>query len=244
MKSLVELTNAEWEKVSREEFVGKTLRIFLSYSADDKILAGKIKSILGRFNINVFLAHEDIQPLQEWEEELIHNLNNCDIFIPILTKNFLNSDWTSQEIGIAYSKQKLIIPLKIDVAPYGFIGKIQALKVSEDIIEESSQKILEIIGRERLLKENLMDCLIQSLDNVHNFDSADRRLDILKEQDFNEIQINEIFRKAIKNNQIRMSTKGKHHLQKWLSEYSDKIDPFLKTIFQKVQNSFQVFIKD
>lgn len=239
---MAEITKEEWENLNQMGFAGKTLRLFLSYSAEDKIIAGQIKTILEKFDVRVFLAHEDIQPTQEWEEEIIHNLNNCDVFLTLLTDNFLKSDWTCQEVGIAISKQKPIIPLKINIDPYGFIAKIQALRINKDNLGDSCLKIIEIIAKNKLLKENLKDCLIQSLHKSHDFDSAEIRLDVLKEFDFTELQINEIFRQAILNNQIRMSHKGKLLLKGWLDEYSAKIDPFLKIIFEKVKNDFQMFI--
>lgn len=241
---MLEIKKQEWVRIKETEFMGKSLRLFLSYPSEDKILAGKIKNILEQFQIRVFLAHEDIVPTKEWKEEILHNLNNCDIFLPLLTQNFVKSEWTSQEIGIAYSNDKLILPLKVDIDPFGFIGHLQALKIDEELIEFSCKKIIEIISMDRILKENLKDCVIQSLDKVYDFDSGEKRLVILENLDFNEVQITEIFRKAIIDNQIRMSRKGEDQLQKWLSEYSNKIDPFVKELFEKVQDEFSFSISD
>ena len=72
--------------------------------------------------LKAFLAHDDIEPTQEWEGVIIDNLKDCDVFIPLLSENFKESTWTDQETGIAVSEEKLIIPLKIDIDPYGFIG--------------------------------------------------------------------------------------------------------------------------
>ncbi|NIP62208.1 MAG: TIR domain-containing protein [Nitrosopumilaceae archaeon] len=241
---MVEITREEWDKIKESDFVAKSLRLFLSYSSKDRRIAGKIKNSLEQFQIRVFLAHEDITPTQEWEEEILHNLNNCDIFCPLLTKNFVRSEWTSQELGIAFCKQKFILPLKLDVDPYGFINKIQALKINEDVIDDSVKRIIEIINRDKILRDSLRDCVIQSLEKVNDFDSGAKRLAILEIFEFNNVQITEIFRKAIIDNQIRMSRKGKRQLRKWLEEYSDKIDPFVKNLFEKVRDEFFITISE
>ncbi|HIH44794.1 MAG TPA: toll/interleukin-1 receptor domain-containing protein, partial [Candidatus Methanoperedenaceae archaeon] len=63
----------------------KSLRIFLSYSTNDKVIAGSLKTLLELMGFEVFLAHEDIEPSVEWQEEIKDNLDKCDIFIPLLT---------------------------------------------------------------------------------------------------------------------------------------------------------------
>ncbi|MDI6778481.1 MAG: hypothetical protein QMD77_04835 [Patescibacteria group bacterium] len=60
--------NNEFRDVS-SEYIGRTSRVFVSYSTKDKSIAGKIKEQLEIFGLEVFLAHEDINvPLGEWEK--------------------------------------------------------------------------------------------------------------------------------------------------------------------------------
>ena len=92
------LTKKEKEKIASDNYEGKTIRIFISYSSVNKSLAGEIKRILEQYGLSVFLAHDDIPPLCDWQEEISNSLNGCDVFIPILTHSFRNSDWADQEI--------------------------------------------------------------------------------------------------------------------------------------------------
>jgi len=241
---MVTITKDEYVKIKETEFIGKSLRIFLSYSSEDKILAGKIKDYLEQFHVRVFLAHEDIEPTKEWQEEILHNLNDCDVFLPLLTQNFIKSKWTSQEVGIAFANNKTIISLQVDITPFGFIAREQGLPINEVIGEFSYKDIIETISKKNILKENLKDCIIQSLVKVGNYDSGEKKLEFLENLDFNEVQITEIFRIAVINNQIRCSRKGISQLRKWLEDYSDKIDPFVKELFEKVQNDFVVTLSD
>lgn len=125
---------------------GSKLKAFLSYSRLDKKLAGHIKHALKECGIEAFLAHEDVEPSVEWVEEIKTELETCNIFLPILTNNFHNSDWTDQETGIAFTRDKLIIPLKVKKDPYGFISKIQAFSLDPNAIVSSCHELVEIIN--------------------------------------------------------------------------------------------------
>lgn len=108
------------------------IQIFLSYSHKAKKLAGELKEGFEYFDFSVFLAHEDIEPSAQWRAEIRKNLRDCDVFIPLLTKTFPESDWTDQETGIALALKKKIIPVKVHQNPHGFIGAVQAMKWNKE----------------------------------------------------------------------------------------------------------------
>jgi len=93
------------------------IQIFLSYSHKSKKLAHELEEGLESFEFSVFLAHEDISPSKPWRKEIRKNLRDCQVFVPILTKGFEESDWTDQETGIALARKKKIIPLKVNRNP-------------------------------------------------------------------------------------------------------------------------------
>lgn len=84
---------------------------FLSYSHQDRQLAGLIKGTLNYYGFDTFLAHEDLQPSVEWQEIILINLKECLVFLPLLTDSFIKSDWTDQETGIAIALDKIIVPI-------------------------------------------------------------------------------------------------------------------------------------
>lgn len=205
-------------------FIGKTIRIFLSHTEKYKKLAGEIKSSFKDFGIEVFLAHDDLTPSKDWRDELVRNIKTCDIFIPLLTEDYSDSQWTDQECGMAYYDNKIIIPLKIDVDPYGFIGKYQALKFNSKLISESCEEILDIIWEHKSLEEQLKDCLIRAFIRSITFRGAERRAERLdKYKSFTEEQIEEIIRGSIKNTQINDSYGCKPILRKWLKKFNKSI---------------------
>lgn len=197
----------------------KSIRIFISYNTLDKDLAGKIKTLLSNYGLEVFLAHEDISPSKEWEDVILQNLDSTDIFIPLITKKFLISDWTDQESGIAFIKNKFIIPLVVDTHPYGFLGKYQELKINQQNIYETCLKIINTIVDNDKFYENMSYLLINSLKNSSSFDDAGIKANVLSTIKIkNSKQMDLIIKSIIDNNQIR---------------FSFRAFPFLSTIFNE-----------
>lgn len=201
-------------------------KIFLSHSHHDKEYAGMLKGELERFGCQVFVAHEDINPSQDWQEAIIKSLRECDAFIPLLTESFASSDWTDQETGIATAFGKVIVPIKIDSDPYGFIAKIQALKWDDDEEEQSFKKLVKVLMVKKLLT---VEDLILRFMSSYSFDDAALNSEFLMDSDtdFTKDQINSIVRYAMSNSQIARSFKAKPILDSLFSAYSGTIDPKL-----------------
>ena len=83
-----------YENRELSTYVGRTVRVFVSYATANKILAGNLKVALEEFGLEVFLAHEDINPSAEWPGAILQNLKSTDIFMPLITENFKTSLWT------------------------------------------------------------------------------------------------------------------------------------------------------
>ncbi len=103
-------------------------RLFISHLSSNKQSASYLKSCLSNYGIDCFVAHEDITPSKEWEIEIEKALFTMDALCAILTRDFINSEWCDQEVGIALGQKKLVISVNKGAVPYGFIGKYQALK--------------------------------------------------------------------------------------------------------------------
>ncbi|KZB69316.1 toll/interleukin-1 receptor domain-containing protein [Thalassospira sp. MCCC 1A02491] len=121
-----------------------SLHVFISHKADKKKRAHKLKEGLSRYGISSFVAHDDIKPAEEWQVAIEKALFSSDALIALICDEFSASDWTDQEVGIAIGRQIPIFPVKLsDTAnPYGFIGKIQAFKVTPDTLEDFISRLL------------------------------------------------------------------------------------------------------
>jgi hypothetical protein len=64
------------------------LKVFISYSSQDKVLGGLFKQCFENYaGFSVFLAHEDISPALEWELKIVKKLKEADVIIPLITDN-------------------------------------------------------------------------------------------------------------------------------------------------------------
>lgn len=240
-----EITSVEFrilqESNGKEEIevthVVKAIKVFLSYSAIDKKLAGKIKRRLEDYGLEVFLAHEDIAPSAEWQKTILQNLENCNVFIPVFTKNFKDSDWTDQEIGIVLAKKKFIIPLSVDIIPYGFLNKLQSLKLSSKPIYLSCEEIIKILKDNSKFERPLLNSVIKTFLNSENFEEAKNKSRILLKFDeaFTAKQVNEIIRGSTQNNQIYGSFGAQCALRELIQKHNEVVD---KNLTRKLYEKF------
>jgi hypothetical protein len=107
-------------------------RAFISYSTADREVARELKKVFEAFGIEAFLAHEDIQVSDEWRRRILAELLTCNIFVPILSRSFLASDWCPQEVGVVSGREAVaVVPLSLDdTIPRGFIAHIQGRRVT------------------------------------------------------------------------------------------------------------------
>ncbi|MGD0207645.1 MAG: toll/interleukin-1 receptor domain-containing protein [Verrucomicrobiota bacterium] len=125
------------------------MHAFISYSTVNKKWSSPVKSALLSVGFQGFLAHEDLQLSEEWKASIIDELNKADVFVAILSNEFKQSEYCSQEVGFIVSRKKvLIIPLSIDgTIPYGFISHLQGVRVSNE--DKISQVIPAVLLRKR-----------------------------------------------------------------------------------------------
>jgi hypothetical protein len=124
-----------------------SFRLFVSHTHSHQAFAGSLREALLRWGVDAFVAHDRIEPSQEWQAEIESALNTCDALTAVLTKDFVESRWCDQEVGFCIARGILIVPLSlyIDpdgyVDPHGFIGKYQRMNAIE------SEEPLPVAGR-------------------------------------------------------------------------------------------------
>lgn len=152
---------------------------FLSYQTAEKHKAGKVQMLLKRFGVNSFMAHEDIDISLRWQEEILRNLREADIFIALLSKAYLASFFCVQEAGMAIMREKemRIIPLSLDgtVSP-GFMGHIQSRRVKDE-----DYKGLLLSAFAGFKPHITVDFLIHDLEGSSDFRGAEARFAALNQ---------------------------------------------------------------
>ncbi|MGH8016565.1 MAG: toll/interleukin-1 receptor domain-containing protein, partial [Candidatus Zixiibacteriota bacterium] len=140
----------------------------------------------------------------EWEQRIITELQECHIFVALLTKEFNGSDWTNQEAGIAISLSKTIIPLILSQkSPHGFLRKYQAEKLKVRNLRVNCKEIIASFIENPQFNDAFRNGLISKFGGSTGFiethDSIDR---ILEFPGYTEIHLSAMENWIKKNDQI------------------------------------------
>jgi TIR domain len=183
------------------------VRAFLSYQTKEKLVAAEIAQILDELGVSSFMAHEDIDVSQEWQDRILDELSSADIFVAVLSQNYLSSSYCLQESGIAVfrSAEITIIPISIDttISP-GFMGYIQSKRAKPGQIDRD----LLLNGIAKHDVGFVIDRLIARLSGSGTYRSAEnnfRRLSPFLKRATREQNV-AILRAALDNNQIAHAT--------------------------------------
>ena len=185
----------------------RPVETFLSHADEDKIIARKLADALEIYGFRVFVAHDDIGIGEEWEKTLKDKIQQSELFLVLLSKNFHNAHFTDHEVGIASAYNKKIFPVRVDdTKPYGFMSRFQAQKISPEIIKDEvgsmTNRLITLTDEgKRLLEDKINDfCTANSFD-----DASTRSKHLFELFNFTPKQINKIADAYIRNDQIRRS---------------------------------------
>lgn len=127
------------------------MRVFLSYSSDDKELAREIAATLRADGLDVWDDSTEIFPGDNWAAKIGEGLRTSTAMVVLLSHQSLRSDFVKHEISYALGdpgyKKKLIPVLigSLDVAdeeeiPW-ILRHMQVIRVTDDNREESKRLI-------------------------------------------------------------------------------------------------------
>lgn len=131
----------KYSDIATASLKSEEIEIFFSYSHKDRLLAGKIASLLIEKGISVFLAHEHIEVSKEWRDEIFEHLKTANVLLALLTPNYKKSVWANQEAGYMFGK-KACMPAKIisliveetQIEKFGFLEAFQGFNLRKKIL--------------------------------------------------------------------------------------------------------------
>lgn len=213
----------------------RDMKGFMSYSSIDKEMAGVLKVELGEFGIDAFLAHQDIRPTRKWRKVILFELQACEVFLALITKNFDRSDWTDQETGFVLARKVPIVAIAVGKSrPHGFLEEEQAFILTADNVEQAAWEIAKIIGEQPSLAERFLDGLISSYAASESYDESNERTPRLLEMSaFTAKQAERVLKAAIENSQINWGKVACPALRKFASRYSPILAPSLIKAVEK-----------
>ena len=102
------------------------IRIFISYSHEDKELVLKLEEILKANGLEP-LWTEKLSGGSGFDDQIKIFIEHAHVFMPVLTKKSIARGWVHQEIGYAVALNIPVFPVTIEnVTPGGMLQMIQA----------------------------------------------------------------------------------------------------------------------
>lgn len=105
-----------------------SFRLFLSHHTSIKVPTHNLKIALLRYGIDSFVAHDYIKPTKDWQSVIEGALRAMDALVALVNEEFRASKWCDQEVGVAIGRDRLVIPVRLGVDPYGFMGRYQGVQ--------------------------------------------------------------------------------------------------------------------
>jgi len=148
-------------------------RVFISHVMSHRTEASALKSALQRFYVSSFVAHVDIEPTKEWENEILAALRSADALVALLTPDFHASNWTDQEVGFVMGREKLVLSIRLDeVAPYGFIGRSQAVDGRKRSPEQLAASLFAALARHDITRKRMAEAVVAGFERSATFEAA------------------------------------------------------------------------
>ena len=123
-------------------------RVFISYASHDKPFADSLAELLGAHGFKIWY-NGHVQAGEEWEQSLKEALQDSNLFIPLVSDDYMKSAFTLFELGGAMGLNKNILPIHLsgDVQKMPFRFKkyqmVDAQKMDNDalldIIEQQTR---------------------------------------------------------------------------------------------------------
>ncbi len=183
-----------------------TFRLFLSHVSKHKAEVAQLKTQLSRLGVAAFVAHEDIEPSLEWQDEIELALRSMHALVALVTPDFSKSSWTDQEIGWALGRGLPVIPVRLGADPYGFAGKVQAVAGDLGNPLILADALIEVLRRNRHTHGEIKRAFVSAFEEAKSFAMAKALCaQILEIDDFTDDEIARLKNACRENDQVKGS---------------------------------------
>lgn len=199
------------------------VRVFLSHKVSVKEQTSKLKKSFARCRISAFVAHEDIEPTEEWQRAIEKALFSMDALVALLSEDYHDSKWTDQEVGVAIGRGVPLIAVRLGLDPYGLMGKGQGLGgCSWSDTNTIAVKVFHLLHKLLPDKSQLFECALSAYASADSWtDSAwkvEHLLSVFKT--LNTGQIERVVKTYKTNRQNKDSFKGRNLLESLLKKWT------------------------
>jgi nucleoside 2-deoxyribosyltransferase len=176
------------------------LRLFVVHLAVHRFFAAELQEALLNFGVSCFVAHNDIEPTQEWQAQIETALATCDALVALLHENFHVSNWTDQEIGFAMGRGVPAFAVRFDQDPYGFIGRFQAFNGNGKTAAVLARELFDAYRKNKQTQRRMSEVLVGLFEESGSFADAKVRIGYLEDLELWEPSFSTRIRSAAKTN--------------------------------------------
>jgi len=201
------------------------VRVFLSHKSSLKQETARLKESYARCGVAAFVAHENIEPTQEWQWEIERALFSMDAMVALLSKDYHDSNWTDQEVGVAIGRGVPLIAVRLGMDPYGLMGKGQGLGgCSWDNPDSIAIKVFQLLYKRLPDKSRLFECALSAYAASENFNDSTWKVEHLLSifANLTSDQTDRVVGAYRTNGQNRRSWKGTDQLQRLLEQWTGR----------------------
>src|ERR1041384_4431733 len=88
--------------------------IFISYSRKDSPRAMAFGEALKDRGASVWIDQHGIEAAASWSGEIVRAINQCSIFVLMLSASSVDSENVIREVALAFEKKKKILPIELE----------------------------------------------------------------------------------------------------------------------------------
>ena len=141
-------------KASVQHTSGQSYLIFISHSTKDRWIARQIAGLLEKaglkWGVKAFLDERDIEFGDSISETIRQNIQSCNEFLVLLTRNSIDRPWVLIEINAAGGQNKKIIAVIDKVSPEEMPEIMLPYRAVD--LNDLDEYINQMVGRARGVK--------------------------------------------------------------------------------------------
>ena len=199
------------------------VRVFLSHLAKHRKFAADLQAAMDEYGLTAFVAHNDIDPTAEWQNEIETALSTCEVLVALLHDGFKQSNWTDQEVGFAMGRGLPVFSVRYDQDPYGFIGRFQAFNGNGKTAGALALEIFDVLRQHKQTQRRMAEVLVSRFESSYSFQNAKGNMKLLEELDTWNPSYSERIAKAVEaNSQISGSWGVPERVEKLVGIWKEK----------------------
>jgi hypothetical protein len=176
------------------------LRLFVSHLAEFREEAAGLQEQLTAYGVTAFVAHNDIAPSAEWQNEIEAALATADCLVALLRPGFHASKWTDQELGYAMGRNLPVFSVRLGEDPYGFIGRFQAFQGQGKTAAALATELFDVLIKHKQTSRRIAEALVLRMEESDSFAQAKSNIGRLERATYWHPSFNERLETAAKSN--------------------------------------------